>query len=128
MRLALLAFAFVVGCSSADTNDGDGGTKKNGGKAVGVVVTSNNPSCTAPSNGLCTDYVGATAQASVKQVCTWDGGYSPAACPGSNRVGSCTIGADGDPNQVIRRYYSPMYNGTVAQQDCKGAMGTFSEN
>lgn len=125
MKLAFIfAFAFAtssIACSSGgDTRDSDGGEKK---KSTGMAV---NPSCTGISANICTDYVGSAIQGSVKQVCTWDGGYSMSACPEANRVGSCTVGATGDPNQVIRRYYSPAFNAMAAQTDCSGVKGAFA--
>ena len=53
--------------------------------------------------------------------------YSAEPCPG-DAVGSCTVGADGDYEEVgggTSYYYAPEFDASLAQEYCNEAMGTF---
>ena len=127
MKLVLVScfVLFTVGCSSEMPGNGNNGS--GGKKAASASIT--NPSCTGIGGSICTDFIGTNARATAMQLCTLDGGYSNFECPTTNRIGSCTVGAADDPNQVIRRYYAPAFTADVAQSDCtNGAKGVFEKN
>lgn len=104
------AAVLAVGCGASDPGGGgDAGVEVGGDGEADAAQPPG--SCNVPSQHTCVDYTGTAwgVPSSDSNACAMvpGGAYSPSACPGAPRVGTC-VTFSGQPQEVRTRFYAPL--------------------